>query len=196
MNRSRYRRIVNDFEESARIAAEQLREHKVRSLLTALGVIIGVWAVILIGFGINGLDTGFKKSLDMLGADLFYVEKFPWRDVGDDWRFYRNRPNIESSYAEELNEIIANTTNSGLVVAVPTLNFSRGVSHEDRSVGRISLTATNADFAYISTADLSQGRFFTNAEVSGAQNVIILGSGVVTALFPDEESSVLGKRVK
>lgn len=196
MKRSRYRRIVNDFEESARIAAEQLREHKVRSLLTALGVIIGVWAVILIGLGINGLDTGFNKSLDMLGNDHFYVEKFPWRDVGDDWRKYRNRPNIEASYAEEINEIISDTVNTGLLVAVPTLTFNRGISYEKRSASRIGLTATNADFGYISTADLDAGRFFTGSEVSSAQNVIVLGSGVVEALFPEEKDDVIGKRVK
>ncbi|MBD5779179.1 ABC transporter permease [Pelagicoccus sp. NFK12] len=196
MKRSKARRLINDFEESARIAGEQLSEHKVRSLLTALGVIIGVWAVILIGVGMNGLDTGFKNSLSMLGDDHFYIEKFPWRDVGDDWRTYIRRPNFETRYAEEMNEIIDNTPNSGLLLAVPTVGFRRSISHADRSANNIQFTATTSDFGYVNTADLAAGRFFTPTEESSGQNVAILGSGVVKALFPDEEDEVLGKRVK
>lgn len=196
MNRAQTRRLVNDLEESARIAREQLSEHKMRSLLTALGVIIGVWAVILIGVGMNGLDTGFKNSLSMLGDDHFYIEKFPWKDIGDDWRTYVRRPNFEAQYADELNEIIENTPNSGLLLAVPTVGFRRSISHQDRSANNIQFTATTADFGYVNTADLADGRFFTPTEASSGQNVAILGSGVVKALFPDETDTVLGERVK
>ncbi|WP_221774761.1 ABC transporter permease [Pelagicoccus albus] len=197
MARSPIRRLTNDLEESARIAGEQLREHKVRSLLTALGVIIGVWAVILIGVGINGLDTGFKNSLSMLGDDHFYIEKFPWRDVGDDWRTYIRRPNFESRYADELNEIINETPDSGLMLAVPTVNFRRGISQGDFSTNSIQFTATTADFGLVNTADIAEGRFFTATEASSGQNVVILGSGVLDALFPGEDAAgVLGKRVK
>lgn len=197
MKRSPFRKRINELEESARIAGEQLREHKVRSLLTALGVIIGVWAVILIGLGMNGLDTGFKNSLDMLGDDHFYVEKFPWKDVGDDWRRYIRRPNMEARYAEEINEIIQQTPNSNLLIAVPTIGFRRSISYDDQTANSIQFTATNADFSFISTADIAEGRFFTQTESSSGQNVVILGSGVVEALFPDEEAAeILGRRVK
>ncbi|MDQ8204552.1 ABC transporter permease [Pelagicoccus sp. SDUM812003] len=196
MKRSAFRRLVNDLEESARIAGEQLREHKVRSLLTALGVIIGVWAVISIGIGINGINTGFRNSMSMLGDDHFYVQKFPWKDVGDDWRKYRNRPNLETSYAEELNEIIADTPNSGLMIAVPILSFQRGISYEDRSLNGIQMTASNADFSFVNTASIEQGRFFTPTEATSGQNVVILGAGVVKTLFPGEEDRAIGKRVK
>lgn len=196
MPRSSARRLINDLEESALIATEQLREHKVRSLLTALGVIIGVWAVILIGVGMNGLDTGFKNSMSMLGEDHFYIEKFPWKDVGDDWRTYVRRPNFETRFAEELNDIISDTPNSGLLVAVPTVGFRRGISYEENSANSIQFTATTAEFGFISTADIEVGRFFTSTEESSGQNVVLLGSGVVKALFPNEEGSILGKRVK
>ncbi|MFO7724327.1 MAG: ABC transporter permease, partial [Oceanipulchritudo sp.] len=92
---------LSEWTEAFRIALEQLLAHKVRSLLTALGVIIGIVAVTLMGTAIKGIDTGFTNSLDMLGQDLFYLEKWPWRDVGDEWFLYRNRPNIELSDADE-----------------------------------------------------------------------------------------------
>lgn len=196
MKRSPLKRLFYDLEESSRIAGEQLREHKLRSLLTALGVIIGVWAVILIGVGMNGLDTGFKNSLNMLGDDHFYVEKFPWKNVGDDWRRYYNRENMAASYAEEINDIISETPNSGLVIAVPTVEFRRNISFEGQSANRIQFTASTSDFGYINTADLALGRFFTETESSSGQNVVILGSGVLKALFPDNPDGAIGKKVK
>lgn len=190
------RRFANDFAESIRIAVEQLRVHKFRSLLTALGVIIGVWAVISIGVAIDGLNRGFNKSLDMLGSDLFYVEKWPWRDVGDDWMDYRNRPGIQVEYAEELNEIISQTPNSRLVVAVPVSRTQRTVSRNDLGVGQVSLSGTNSDFDYISTARIEYGRFFTHAEAFSGLNVIVLGSQVAESLFPEGSDRAIGGRVK
>ncbi len=144
----------------------------------------------------NGLDTGFKNSLSMLGDDHFYIEKFPWKDVGDDWRTYARRKNFETRYAEEINDIIADTPNSGLLLSVPTVGFGRGISHGDNSANNIHFTATTANFGYINTADIAEGRFFTATEESSRQNVVILGSGVVKALFPDVSESLIGKRVK
>lgn len=190
-------RLISDLEESSRIALEQLRAHKVRSLLTALGVIIGVWAVILIGVGINGLDTGFQRSMDLLGPNLLYVEKWPWKDVGDDWFKYRNRPDMDTDYSKELNEIIAATPNSKLVLAVPTLISNRSISAENRTISNITIEGSNADYSYALHAELNHGRFFTTAESSSGQNVVILGSEVTDALFPDEEGeSVVGKTVR
>ena len=81
----RIRQRVSEWTEAFRIASEQLRLHKVRSLLTALGVIIGIIAVTLMGTAIKGIDIGFDNSLDMLGQDIFYVERWPWGGSGHDW---------------------------------------------------------------------------------------------------------------
>jgi len=190
------RNLRIDLSESIQIAFEQLQVHKARSALSALGVIIGVWAVILIGVFINGLDQGVQNSLNMLGGDLLYVEKQPWREVGDDWRRYRNRPNLELRYADQLNEIIAQSPNSGLVVAVPVLGSRRNIRAEDRSATGIQLQGTNSDFNYINTADIEVGRFFTFSEAASGQNVVILGYGVAEALFPGGVDTAIDQTVR
>ncbi len=190
------RRTYTDFAESCRIAGEQLRAHKFRSLLTALGVIIGVWAVISIGVAIDGLNRGFNKSLDLLGSDLLYVEKWPWRDLGDDWVFYRNRPAIQTDYAAQLNEIIAETPNSTLVIAVPVSGTQRGIGRNDLMAGGVNISGTNSEYAYTSTAKIEYGRFFTHPESISGQNVIVLGSQVAGALFPEGVERAIGGKVK
>jgi putative ABC transport system permease protein len=188
-------RHVSEWTEAFRIAFGQLLAHKVRSLLTALGVIIGIVAVTLMGTAIKGIDTGFSNSLDMLGQDIFYLEKWPWRDVGDDWFIYRNRPNIELSDAERINEWIRANEQSALRVAVPSKVAFRSIQREDRSIPSVYINGTTADFALINTADIGQGRFFTFSEELSARNVILLGYDVADTLFPEGMEEALGDEV-
>ena len=111
-------RAIYEFTESVRIAFSQIKANAMRSVLTALGVIIGIVAVTLMGTAINGIDIGFQNSLAMLGEDVLYVQRWPWRRV-DDWWNYINRPAIRVEMADRLNRIIESTPNSLLEVAVP-----------------------------------------------------------------------------
>src|SRR6266849_5244216 len=100
--------MLYELTEAFRIAFQVIRAHKMRSILTALGVIIGIIAVSLMGSAIAGIEIGFERSLSVIGDDIFYVQKWPWSKV-DDWWNYRNRRRIEVHYAEELKRIIAVT---------------------------------------------------------------------------------------
>src|SRR5512141_3479950 len=107
------RDVADEIVESFLIAAGVICAHKMRSMLTALGVIIGIIAVTLMGSAIGGIETGFERSLAVIGDDILYVEKWPWHHV-DDWWNYRNRRRMETAYAEQLNRVIAGTPNSQL----------------------------------------------------------------------------------
>ena len=72
-----------ELSEAFRIAFSVIRAHKMRSTLTALGVIIGIVAVTLMGSAITGIEIGFERSLSVIGDDILYVEKWPWHHVDD-----------------------------------------------------------------------------------------------------------------
>jgi putative ABC transport system permease protein len=99
-------KVLYEFTEAVRIALAQIRANKMRSALTALGVIIGIVAVTLMGTAIRGIDIGFDRSLAMLGDDVVYVQKWPWHNV-DDWWNYVNRTPMKPQDAVALNNIIA-----------------------------------------------------------------------------------------
>jgi putative ABC transport system permease protein len=178
--------------ESFRIALSVIRAHKMRSTLTALGVIIGIVAVTLMGSAIGGIETGFDRSLAVIGDDILYVEKWPWRHV-DDWWNYRNRRTMSFRYAEELKRIIDATPNSELVTAVPTMNTVRSVKYVDNEVRGVFTQGTTDEFLVTSTSSFREGRFFNEAESRSGRNVVVLGHDVAEALFPNE--SALGKTV-
>ncbi len=186
------RDILIEILESFRIAFNVIWAHKMRSMLTALGVIIGIVAVTLMGSAIAGIQTGFDRSLAVIGDDVLYVEKWPWHHV-DDWWNYRNRRKMLPAYAGDLNRIIAATPNSKLVVAVPTMNTVRKVKYGDNQVSGIFTQGTNEDFLQTSTSTFKEGRFFTETEARGGQNVVVLGFDVAEALFPNQ--TPLGKTV-
>ena len=185
-------RFIYEFTESFRIAFAQLRANKMRSALTALGVIIGIVAVTLMGTAIRGIDIGFQNSLSMLGDDMLYVQTWPWTNV-DDWWNYANRPPFKPEDAATLNRIIAATPNSMLDVAVPAAARSSSVRIGEYSVSGVFTVGTNADYSRTISADFEEGRLFNETEANGGRQVCVLGFDVAHALFPN--ASALGQTV-
>ena len=186
------KRFLYELTESWKIALGQMQANKTRSMLTALGVIIGIVAVTLMGTAITGIGKGFDKSMSILGDDVLYVSQFPWARVNDWWN-YRDRREIKTEYAETLNRLIAATPNSNLIVAVPTANLVRNVKYGENQVSNVFLQGTTADYPLISTVDFTEGRFFNELETKSAANVCLLGYDVADALFPS--GSPVGKNL-
>ena len=176
-------RFYNEFIESCRIALTQIQANKLRSGLTALGVIIGIVAVTLMGTAIRGIDTGFQNSLAMLGEDVLYVQKWPWGRV-EDWWNYNNRPNLVPADADKLNRIIAATPGSLLEIAVPVVGRGSPVKFEDNKVNNVFTIGTTADYARINSVEYREGRLFNESEAGVGREVCVLGFDVAEALFP------------
>jgi putative ABC transport system permease protein len=177
------KRFCYEVSESWKIAVAQTRANKTRSMLTALGVIIGIVAVTLMGTAIAGIQIGFDKSMSVFGDDVLYVEKWPWKQV-DDWWNYRDRKTIKTEYADPINRMISATPNSNLVVAVPTSSLVRSIKYADNEVSGILVRGTMYDYIVTSTLDFTEGRFFNELESRGGANVCVIGFDVADALFP------------
>ena len=177
------KRFLYELGESWKIAGAQMRSNLTRSTLTALGVIIGIVAVTLMGTAIGGISIGFDKSMSIFGDDILYVEQWPWKNV-DDWWNYRDRKKIKTEYAEPINRMIAATPNSNLVVAVPASGLYRSVKYADNEVSNVLVRGTVSDYIITSTFDFAEGRFFNELESRSGANVCVLGYDVADALFP------------
>jgi putative ABC transport system permease protein len=186
-------RFYYEFIESIRIALAQIRANKMRSVLTALGVIIGIVAVTLMGTAIRGIDTGFNNSLAMLGDDILYVQKWPWGGV-EDWWNYVNRPPLLTTDADKLNRIIEDTPNSLLDVAVPVAGRVASVKAGDSRVDGVWVYGVTADYSRISSVDYTEGRLFNELEAGAGRSVCVLGYDIAEALFPGH--SALGGTVQ
>src|SRR5437773_3208602 len=158
MKRFRY-----ELSESWKIAVAQMAANKMRAMLTALGVIIGIVAVTLMGTAINGVSIGFDKSMAVIGDDVLYVQQGPWSRMNDWWK-YRDRKKIRTEYAEKVNRGIAATPRSNLTIAVPTMSLLRNVKAGDNNVDNVFILGTTSDYTLISTVDCSAVRLISELE--------------------------------
>src|SRR5271165_2065457 len=186
------KRIFYEFNESIRIAMAQIWANKMRSALTALGVIIGIVAVTLMGTAIAGINIGFDRSLAMLGDDVLYVQKWPWTGV-DDWWNYADRPPLRPEDAVMLNRIIAASPDSQLDYAVFGDGRMASIKSNGNTVNGVYTMGTGAAYGRMLTADFVEGRLFNETEDESARQVVVLGYDVAQALFPGR--SALGATV-
>ena len=186
-------RIVDETVESFAIAFAQIAANKLRSALTALGVIIGIVAVTLMGTAILGIDAGVEQSLSGFGDDVVYVTKWPWKDTSDWWNF-RNRRDINVEHAQPINDWIADHPESPLKLAVPAANWGASVMRGEYRVNNIRIVGSTADLGRIVRSDMKEGRFFSDIENRSARNVVVVGFDVADALFPNV--SPIGKEIR
>ncbi|PEN13081.1 ABC transporter ATP-binding protein [Longibacter salinarum] len=182
-------RVLFELYEGLRIAGQAIWANKLRSVLTTLGIIIGIIAVTLMATVIDGLDQQFEKSLSQLGTDVVYVSKWPWgQNTNLDWWNYVNRPAIESRLAESIRE----RSRYARAVA-PMTSTNRTVQFKERSIGA-EVTGSTPEYGRIRNVELESGRFFTEADERGARNVCVIGATVAEELFPI--ATPLGKRIR
>lgn len=186
------RRWLYEFNESVRIAFAQIRANKMRSGLTALGVIIGIVAVTLMVTAILGINRGVDESFKGFGNDVFYIDKWSWTG-GHQWWIYRNRRDIRTTYSDQINAWIHRNPDSALIRAVPADDRGINVSRGELKVDGVYLLGTSYEMALISKSDMAQGRFFNEFEDEHGSKVVVIGFDIADALFPNE--SPLGKTV-
>ncbi len=174
--------------ESFFIALQSIRANKLRSLLTTLGIVIGIVSVTSMNMLMSGIDAAFKQSLAMIGSDVLYVDKFPWFTSGDDWWSYRNRPNLKEEYAAQIKE-----QSKYALYVTPSAMGNGEIRQGENNIGSVFTMGVSEDHLKIASLDLSAGRFITDIENAGARNVIVLGAETATSLFPNEDP--IGKKV-
>lgn len=190
-----FRLLQFEILESFRIAAQQLAANRTRSGLTALGVIIGIIAVTLMGTAIKGIDIGFDNSMAGFGDDVLYVEQYPW-NTGDDYWHFRNRPDIKLGAADRLNEIIASNSQSLLAVAVNAPACIQTVLRGKRQISNVYTMGTTDQFSYVSSTECVKGRFLNEAESRGGRNVCVIGQDVANGLFANADPLNKSVRVR
>jgi putative ABC transport system permease protein len=181
------RKIWLEVEEGTHIAAVQIAANRTRSILTALGVIIGIIAVTLMGTAIRGIDLGFNRSMSGFGDDVLYVEQYPWSSAADFWQF-RNRPDIKLTVADRLNRIIAEDPESLLQLAVAAPASIQTLFYGKRLVSNVYTTGTTYEYAYLAATNCDKGRFINEAESRGGRNVCVIGKDVAEGLFGGADS--------
>jgi putative ABC transport system permease protein len=173
--------LLSELKEGILISLRALRANKMRSVLTTLGIVIGIVSVTLMGTAIEGLDRAFNNSISTMGADVLFVNKYPWFS-SDDWWTFRNRKNItlEHEKALERQSLLAQAVSAGI-------GWISNVKYREKFTENVFVNGVTADYMATSGAAILQGRDMTPAEVDGSRPVCVIGFDVAQNLFPGED---------
>ncbi|MBN1301991.1 MAG: ABC transporter permease [Melioribacteraceae bacterium] len=178
-----------ELKEGLIISLKAIRSNKIRSVLTTLGIIIGVWAVVVMTMAIRGIDESFQTGVASLGSDNLYIDKWAWFDNDIPWWELRNRKNLEMDDFRRYVELAKLP-----LAAAPSAGTNRTIKYEDKSVEFVNIQGTTNQYINTTNLTFAQGRFFNELESKGGRQVCVLGSEVNNKLFP--LGNGLGNNVK
>jgi putative ABC transport system permease protein len=185
------RSLKNILKESFWMAIDAIRQNKLRSILTLLGISIGVFSVIGVMTAIRTLESSVQSGLNVFAANTFVIQKYPSIQIGRRDKKIRNRKNIDYDQYKKLKE----RAKLPVLVSVSEGSSIRNVKYKDISVKNyVSLLGGDEGSIRMYKTFISDGRNIAPDDVRYARNVCVLGMDVVDRLFPFEDP--LSKKIQ
>jgi putative ABC transport system permease protein len=187
----RWSQIIAILQESFYFSIKSLRTNLLRTLLSTLAIIIGIFTIISILTFISSLDRSVRNSVASLGGDVIFVQKWPWIFENDyPWWKFVNRPQVSYEEAMLLQRKLENAEAVSIVAGI----YGRTLSSKKEHVRNASLNAISHDYRSVYSFNIDQGRYFTAYENKIGAPKIILGRTLAEKLF--KEKNPIGQRVK
>jgi putative ABC transport system permease protein len=173
--------------ESTAFAVHSLISNKLRTILSLLGITIGIFAIVSVFTVVDSLGRTIKKNISELGENVVYIQKWPFMfGAGFQWWKYIQRPEPELREMAELMSR-ARTVES----AAFTIQGQRTISYENNSIPGITIISVSDEYEKIRSFDVEEGRFISLSEFRSGTNVAVIGRKIADDLFPGE--SPIGK---
>jgi putative ABC transport system permease protein len=181
-------KIFLEIVESTRIAFEQILGSKLRSFLSALGVVIGISVVIIMGWLIFALNDVVENTFQMMGVNMMWVSRWDWTGATD-WEEVRNRKRFTYKLTQEFKERMQ----SAELVTISATNMAL-IKYGTETFEGITIEGRDNESQFTSGGEIVEGRFFSMNELNSGENVITIGSKVNEAIFPNGDA--IGKTLK
>ncbi|MCS4163365.1 MULTISPECIES: ABC transporter permease [Sphingobacterium] len=184
--------------ESCQFAFSALKDNRTRTLLSLLGVTIGIFTIIGVFSAVDTLRNNIEESVKKIGSKTLYIEKWPW-DGGPNfpWWKYLNRP--EPTYNNYLDLKSRMTTAEYMAYMINIGNTT--IKYKNNSAQGSSVNAATYENLYIQNLNIVDGRYFAESESRGGALVTVLGANIAEGLFPNEEPvgkyiNMLGRKIQ
>ena len=175
------------------LATGSLMANKLRSSLTIMGIVVGVFSVVAVMTALSAMRASINSGLSQLGANTFTVSKMPGVVMHGGWWQYMHRPSITYKEGQQLKEMMAELS-PGSLVSFVVGDDGYKVSYGSNQLNRtIQLSGINENTLITNNRKLAIGRTITADDVLFARPVIIIGSNLQKDLFPSEDP--IGKRI-
>jgi putative ABC transport system permease protein len=198
--------VGTEIYENLIIALDTLRQNKLRSILTILGVVVGTTTVIVIAAFVSGIDAKVSKEIESFGTNSIYMFKF---DPG-----FNFNPSAEERMRKPLKEEDADAIRrecracERVAPFMSPVDFLAGpfterinVRNKEIEMTTATVQGTSSDYFHMGVTHLAEGRYFTTDEEASRAKVAVIGVDVANTLFPfsnalDEEIQIEGRKYR
>ncbi|HWD20936.1 MAG TPA: ABC transporter permease [Verrucomicrobiae bacterium] len=177
-----------ELKEGLSIAWDAVRANKLRSVLTTLGIIIGIVTVTSMATAIDALNSALHESLSVMGSDILFVSKFNWvNNSEEEWRREYNRKDITRAQTREVERLMPAQAIAPVVYTRQTIHYKNRLARRVQIMGSTDQLIMTGGFSIL------EGRYLTPSEADGGRPVCVLGYDVWTNLFRQEQT--LGQKI-
>ncbi len=177
--------------ESLIMAIQSVVVNRLRAMLSLLGITIGIFAIIAVFTIVDSLESNIRESVNSLGSDVIYIEKWPWApEEGQEyaWWKYMNRPLATLDEFEYINEKSRYARHTCFLSAV-----GRRIEYGNNNVEGATIFGVTDGFKDIRSFEVENGRYFSPIEAKAGRNVVVIGSKIAKDLF--EGANPVGKNI-
>lgn len=184
-------KLGTEIVEGTRISLEAIRANVMRSVLTTIGIVIGVVTVTLMATAIRALDRAFVDAVSFIGTDVLYIDQREWFSSSEQRFDAAGRRNkITLAQARSLERQLDNVR----AVAPTVMHGVDSVRYDERSSSSVFMIGTTEQFLITGGVTLASGRFMTRTEAYANRDVCIIGAEIAQNLFLNQ--SPLGKMIR
>ncbi len=192
--------IIRLIWESLIMAIQSVIENRLRAMLSLLGITIGIFAIIAVFTIVDSLETNIRESVNSLGSDVIYIEKWPWAPPEGEneypWWKYMNRPLASLDEFEFIKEKSRYSRNICFLSAV-----GRRIEYKNNNVEGGTVFGVTDGFQDIRSFEVERGRYFSPIESKAGRNVAVIGSKIAKDLFQGADPlgkfiDLLGRKVQ
>jgi putative ABC transport system permease protein len=181
--------LIKLIRESYIFAFQAIIVNKLRTMLTLLGITIGIFSIISVFTVFDSMESKIKTSIETLGDNVLFVQKWPWAFGSDyPWWKYMNRPLPKIS---EINEI--ENRSSAYESATFVAASFKTIKYKSNSIANSKVVAVSKDYDKVISLNIDLGRYFTISESVGGRAVAIIGKDIADNLFGN--SDPIGKEI-
>jgi putative ABC transport system permease protein len=185
------RKMVEILGNSFRLAMLELKNNKLRTTLSLLGVTFGIFCIIGVLATVNSLEQNVQNDINELGSNTIYIDKWDYSGGPDyPWWKYVNRPTPKFDEMKELKARSAVIKNIAF-----TLNNQANLEHGDEMLERVGIYGITQGFVEIQPFEMMAGRYFSMMELEQGTSNAVIGYENAEKLFGKPEKAI-GQEVK
>jgi putative ABC transport system permease protein len=179
--------------ESLFFAWQAITTNKMRTFLSLLGVMVGIFVITAVFTMVDAMEKGLKETFSMINDDVLFVQKWPWgpeegAEEYEWWKYFNRQQPLPGDVAELQQRLTLAEAVAYQIGDAGTTEFG------NNSLDDISITGISNDYNRCVTLNIAQGRYFTDLEFDGGKNMVIIGAEIASVFFP--QGDAIGKTIK